>query len=294
MNSAEKIKYINIDSRFHEEYIIDRCEYKIRIPYEIRDVKSITVSCVEIPMTFYNICVILGNNEFRVTVFHKGVSDVNKMRVYKIIVPDGNYTPTSIVAMISRLLLSNEDTSELEIRLNASTIVEFVSMSSEKSYEIQFDWYRSVSPFLWSKNLGRTLGFCNSAYTMDCVDVSTNRVLIADNSCDFTHPRYLFLEIYENDRDKQHAFVSSLVCERVTKHAIARIVVDQRTFTYGSVLPANVANGLLISDTRIYNKPVDLHKFYIRIVNEYGIPLDMHGFDFSFCITATIQDSRAS
>jgi hypothetical protein len=46
MNSAEKMKYINIDSRFHEEYIIDRCEYKIRVPYEIRDVKSITISLV--------------------------------------------------------------------------------------------------------------------------------------------------------------------------------------------------------------------------------------------------------
>ena len=125
---------------------------------------------------------------------------------------------------------------------------------------------------------------------MNCVDVSINSVLIADNICDFTHPRYLFLEIYENDHDKKHAFVSSLVCERITKHAIARIVVDQRTFTYGSVLPANIFNGLLISDTRIYNKPIDLHKFYIRIINEYGIPLDMHGFDFSFCITATIQD----
>jgi hypothetical protein len=292
MTSSEKIKYINIDSRFHEEYIIDRCEYKIRIPHEIRGVKSITVSCVEIPMTFYNICGILGNNEFQVIVFGKNASNSNETRMCKIIIPDGNYTPPSIVAMISRLLSSNEETSELEIRLNASNIVEFVSMSSETSYEIQFDWSRLASPFLWNKNLGRTLGFCNSVYSMDCVDVSTNTVLIADNICDFTHPRYLFLEIYENDHDKKHVFVSSLVCERVTKHAIARIVVDQRNFPYGSVLTANIFNGLLISDTRIYNKPIDLHKFYIRIINEYGIPLDMHGFDFSFCITATIQDSE--
>lgn len=290
MTSSEKIKYINIDSRFHEEYIVDRCEYKIRIPHEIRGVKSITVSCVEIPMTFYNICGILGNNEFRVIVFGKNVPNSNETHMYKIIIPDGNYTPASIVAMISRLFSSNEETSELEIRLNASNIIEIVSISSEKSYEIQFDWSRLASPLLWNKNLGRTLGFCNSTYSMDCVDVSSNNVIIADNICDFTHPRYLFLEIYENDYDKKNVFVSSLVCERITKHAIARIVVDQRTFTYGSVLTANIFNGLLISDTRVYNKPIDLHKFYIRIINEYGIPLDMHGFDFSFCITATILD----
>jgi len=73
------------------------------------------------------------------------------------------------------------------------------------------------------------------------------------------------------------------------KHAIARIAIDQRNFPYGSIITANTFNGLLISDTRIYETPVDLRKFYVRLVNEYGVPILLNDFEFSFCITALTQ-----
>jgi hypothetical protein len=285
MNTSQKTKYINIDSRFYEEYSIDRLEYTIRLPYEIRDVRSITISCVEIPLVFHNISQLLQNNEFQITVSRAKESTVSLL---KIIVPNGNYTPTSIVDMITRLLRSRSETQDLEIRLNASNLIEFVSTSSEVSYEIRFGC--GHPPFLWSKHLGRILGFRHPVYSLENCNASTNRVVIADTICDFTHPQYLFLEIYENEHENRYVFLSSLVGEQITKHAIARIAVDQHTFPYGSMLTANIFNGLLLSDTRVYQKPISLRKFYIRIVNEFGIPLDTHGFSFSFCITATIQE----
>jgi hypothetical protein len=285
MKTGQKIKYINIDSRFYEEYSIDRLEYTIRVPYEIRDVQSITISCIEIPIVFHNISQLLQNNEFQIVVSRVQEPTVS---VFKILVPNGYYTPPAIVDMISRLLCSRPETQDLEIRLNASNLIEFVSTSSEVSYEVRFDCTRS--PFVWSKHLGKILGFRNPVYSLENCNASTNRVVIADTICDFTHPQYLFLEIYENEHENRYVFLSSLVGEQITKHAIARIAVDQHTFPYGSMLTANIFNGLLLSDTRVYQKPISLRKFYIRIVNEFGIPLDTHGFSFSFCITATIQE----
>jgi hypothetical protein len=285
MNNSEKIKYINIDTRFRDDFCIENHEYKISIPHEIHNVKSITIACMEIPITFHNISSFMGNDCFYITICDTSGNDIHKC---KVIIPNGNYNSTSIVDMISRLLQKNENTKELSVRLNSSNIIEFISTSLDRIYSIHFTQVRMFdnNP---CKTLGQMLGFYSPIYTMTAADASNNIVVIADNICDFTHPRYLFLDIYENERRNQYTFTSSLVCNQRMKHAIARIAIDQRNFPYGSIITANTFNGLLISDTRIYERPVDLRKFYVRLVNEYGVPILLNDFEFSFCITALTQ-----
>ena len=282
MNNSEKIKYINIDTRFRDDFCIENHEYKISIPHEIHNVKSITITCMEIPITFHNISRFIGNDSFYITTRDTSGNDIHK---YKVIIPDGNYNATSIVDMISRLLEKNENTKDLSARLNSSNIIEFISTSLTRIYNIHFTPFHILDDSQ-RKTLGQMLGFYSPDYTITTADASNNIVVIADNICDFTHPRYLFLEIYENERGNQSTFTSSLVCNQRMKHAIARISMDQRNFPYGSIMTANVFNGLLISDTRIYERPVDLRKFYVRLVNEYGVPILLNDFEFSFCITA--------
>ena len=54
------------------------------------------------------------------------------------------------------------------------------------------------------------------------------------------------------------------------------------THTFGTVLPANRMNGLLMSDTRSYNGKVDLQKLNVSLLNEFGNPVCLNGNDFSF------------
>jgi len=40
----------------------------------------------------------------------------------------------------------------------------------------------------------------------------------------------------------------------------------------------------LICDERIYAGKVDLQKLKVQLLNEAGIPLNLNGLDFSFCL----------
>ena len=49
-------------------------------------------------------------------------------------------------------------------------------------------------------------------------------------------------------------------------------------------MPANKKNGLLLSDTRTYNGTVDLQKLKLQLIHDDGLPVNLNGLDFSFCL----------
>ena len=62
-----KIKYINIDSRFRDEYNYSNlANYYFTLPERINDVKTMTVCNIELPLSVFNISADLGNNYFRI------------------------------------------------------------------------------------------------------------------------------------------------------------------------------------------------------------------------------------
>ena len=58
-----KTKYINIDTRFRDDYnYSDPVNYNLTLPERITDVKSIKVKNVELPIVYYNVSAKNGNN----------------------------------------------------------------------------------------------------------------------------------------------------------------------------------------------------------------------------------------
>ena len=97
-----KTKYINIDTRFRDEYITTNCNannissYNISLPERFTDVHNISVTNIEIPNTFYNISSNLGNNTM------KFMLSVDK---YILKLPDGYYTTTNLKSTINSILV---------------------------------------------------------------------------------------------------------------------------------------------------------------------------------------------
>ena len=51
-----KVKYVNIDTRFRDEYnYLSTVNYNLTLPQRITDVKTMTLTAIEIPMSIYNI-----------------------------------------------------------------------------------------------------------------------------------------------------------------------------------------------------------------------------------------------
>jgi hypothetical protein len=60
-----KTKYINIDARFSNEFaFFPFADYYIELQETINHVKSLSIVCIEIPISFFNICDALENNCF--------------------------------------------------------------------------------------------------------------------------------------------------------------------------------------------------------------------------------------
>jgi len=101
-------------------------------------------------------------------------------------------------------------------------------------------------------------------------------------------PRYLYLEVIENrerscENKNGYLFTSSIICSRNSKYIIGRITLDYKNYPDGSILPANLFNGLLISGIRKYHKPIHLCNLRFRLLNEIGVPIFLNNERISFC-----------
>jgi len=101
---------------------------------------------------------------------------------------------------------------------------------------------------------------------------------------DLNSLRYVYLAMDVFNKGAQNSFISPTHSSLLNKNIIARISLDRSKYGFGTYLPANNQNGLLLSDRREYNGKIDLHKLKLQIVNEMGIPLPLNGFDFSLCL----------
>jgi hypothetical protein len=106
---------------------------------------------------------------------------------------------------------------------------------------------------------------------------------------DLSGPRYLYLAIDEFNKGNQNSFISPLSSSMINKNIIARITMDTIGHPYGSILPSNHGNGLLLSDNRCYTGKIDLQKLHVSLLNETGIPMMLNGNDFSFCLEAICE-----
>jgi hypothetical protein len=313
VNKPTKIKYLNIDTRFRDEYnynddsifnttFPDKYKYNITLPEIITDVKSVMVRSIEVPMTFYNISENLGNNYFKIYNNQYPV-----LGYIHITIPDGYYTISTLVNAINvifdRDININYPNTENTFYLTAIQISydadknsfyfnNITSISTGNSI-FTFD-FTPKDKYNFKSSLGWILGFRNISYTLPISSTlysDVNQLNIVTSLTELTsypqyppYPKYIYLALDEYSKNMQNSFVTPVFNAFLNKNIIARITLDPTTHPYGTILPANLLNGLLVSDTRNYNGKVNLHRFNFQILNETGSPIDLNGYDFSLCL----------
>ena len=270
-----KTKYVNIDARFSNEFpCFPLSEYYVELQETIHNVKSLSIACIEIPISFFNICDAFKNNCCKIT----DIDDQKKQAVIKI--KDEHYTKESLIETINKELLCN-NLYDLSFSLSSTNKTKISTTNSR--YIIDFTVNEQGESSENKNTIGCVLGFNNPKYYIE-----PDKEKETEKLCNYLNPRYLYLEIRERERKKEnkinYAFESNILCSKISKYIIARITMDYNTFPYGSVLPANLSNGMLISDTRRYKEKIRLEDFEIRILNEFGYPICFNGFEISFCM----------
>ena len=95
-----KTKYINIDARFSKEFpCFPFSDYYVELLETVHNVKSLSIACIEIPISFFNVCDALENNCFKVT----DIDNPQKQAVIKI--KDEHYTKESLIETINNQIV---------------------------------------------------------------------------------------------------------------------------------------------------------------------------------------------
>jgi len=295
VHKPSKTKIINIDTRFKDDFNVHRNtnanvnlpesyalsvpqNYTFTLPERITEVRSLTVVNAEIPMSFNNICQNFGNNTF--TISWEGGSTV-------VTIPDGQYSNNSSLMDAMNGIegvssaLSNAGISDLSFNIVNNYGV--FTNNSEGTYTITFNVSLTgdFDKYNLKSKLGWLLGFRNLSYT-----VGPSNSIKGECIIDLTGPKYLYLVIDEFSKGNQTSFLTPNSRGFTSKNVVSKITLDKTHFPLSNsvVLPANLFNGHLLSDNRSYTGKIDIQKLTVQLLNDYGVPVDLNGMDFSFAI----------
>lgn len=273
VNKQTKIKLINVDTKFRDEYnYLQTSNYNITLPERITDVKSIEIKNIEVPITFYNISMNLGNNYFKIINISTNAFEV-------ITIPDGQYNGSNLATTINNLI-ANSSYTNLNYGYDGSKSFFKITIGYPVKVEFDIDNKGNNDKYNFKSKLGWILGFRNTTYTITGTDT------ISEAFVDLNGPRYLYLAIDEFNKGNQNSFINPLFGSMINKKIIARMAMNNIMFPYGNVASFTRYNGLS-TDIRNYTGIIDLYKLNVQILNENGIPMQLNGLDFSFLLSVT-------
>jgi hypothetical protein len=292
VHKESKIKHWNIDTRFRDDFDHYNelttgariTSYTFTLPESINDVKAIKVDNAEIPLSFYNISTSMGNNVMRING-------------NLVTVADGFYNPSTgsipFKTAINTALSNASLNASFDISYNGTPRTIFTN-NSASTMVVSFPVKPSntcngitksatatgdFDKFNVKSKLGWMLGFRNIVY-----NIPSGGTLNSESIYDLNMPRYLYLVVDEFTSSNTNSFISPLSTSIINKNILAKITIDYTHYIFGQVIAANPTNGLLVSDRRSYNGKVNIQKLKIQLINEYGIPMNLNGLDFSFCL----------
>ena len=278
-----KTKYCNIDTRFREDYDSSKtANYIISLPQRITKVKSMKVTNLEIPYSYYNVSSSLNNSSILFTT-NTGVQTLYTIANGFYCANASTNNSNTIVSYFGANAINSYMTYS-QYNTNFSQFV-FTPSGAVTSMTMQFsiDSSGNFDKLELKNKVGWLLGYRSASYTF----TATNTTIRSEAMVDMNGFRYIFLildEFTQNTND--NAFVSPLYRSIISKNIIARMnsIFPLTTYKFGDgIISTNVKDGTLVTDKRNYNN-VDLQKLRVELVNEFGNVINLNGLDFSFCL----------
>lgn len=285
VNKKTKTKYINIDTKFCDEYVNNRTNpsnpsynisnYTVTLPDRINDVKSISVVNIELPVSYYNISSALGNNYFYVSS-----SSLEPFTPYMVTLPDGQYDANSLKSAMN-IALTDLQGYDIQYDIDVNKSMFYLQPGNNFTIDFAVDKNGQFDKYNFKSKLGWLLGFRNTSYVINGTGDPIQPIF--SESIINLHPyTYFYLTIDEFSKGNQNSFTSAVFHSSINKNIIAKVILNQQIYPFGSVFPANTHFGFLMSDTRTYNGKVDIQKLNIQLVDDTGRTVNLNGIDFSF------------
>lgn len=264
-------KYLNIDSRFRENYsTTNSSNFSITLDVKLNECLELSLKTIEPPNDFNTISNLLYNNYFTVDI--SGTKTV-------IEVDDGNYT-NNISSLLNNI---NTKLNALDCSMNyvdSNTKIDFVYTGGANptnvslNFELNKNGYSDTVDL--EKKIGYILGFTDGSYN---TTNSENYKITSNRKSNINTLKYCYLVVddFQNNVnpnliiDQNKYITQSSIISRIS------LVNYEKTVDY------------LVNPSRIYFGPTDIQKLKIQLVDDYGRVMDTANFDFSFMLEAKIN-----
>ena len=299
-----KTKYVNIDTRFQEEYNMqDYADCIFKLPQQISNVKSMKITHAEVPASFYTFSKKRGNTFFKITEFDTSNNDT--MLGQKIIkIEDRHFTSSKLITCINEIIDASYGSLQFSLHYNVDedptnlgtstdikgdvNKVEFFlpSSATDKKYRIEFDvdeYGNKDRNYLKSK-LGWCLGFREPVY-----EIIPGTELVAEGTIDINPFHYLYISVDDFHAHNPNSFIVPSTQSYSNPNILARVSLDPSAYTFGGLIVASDVCGKMLTDTRSYEGKNNIQKLRVQILDEFGRVVDLNKMDFSFALELTYE-----
>ncbi len=292
VSRSRKTKLINIDTRFRENItqVTSMRDIQIALSERINNVHTIWIESMEFPLVIENFSAAIGNTSFWLALKYTDPNNNHTHSfngpLYKYTIPDGQYTSLANLVAAINAALTDRYADGIAVEIDTATgRIKFVT---DDHYEVTALHFGdevvgtncgSPSHQTMKRKLGWFLGYRGLSYTL-----GMQTSIVADAPVDLYGVRYVYLVVQEFSKS---AALSSFLCPTTSSSMLPKQVLAKiplRGGNYGEIMLVNSYNGSLVTDRRQYNGAIDIQKLQLQLVDEMGQPIDLQGFDFSFCM----------
>lgn len=308
---------VSIDSRFRPNYYNSKStNFDMTLPALIKNVVSLRVATIELPMTYYAISKSYGNNNFLI------VDASNNTNAWNVILPDGNYEQSwanESKAFHIETAVNNALSTAIKGTFNSTTGIFSPTTSGplDPKKDICFTIDRisgrgvfahpdgATNPTNISKGftlyfnvdpdgnvdvnnpiqlrLGWQLGFRSAKYI--CGSTTTLGAAVSEGICLVCGPRYGFISINDYQKNTGPPYIVAYGSSIFQDNIITRINLAALQGDVG-VYQISSDPGLTtqMNRTREYFGPVDIQKLHIALYDEFGRIIDLNNMDWSLTL----------
>lgn len=307
-NNKGKQELLCIDTKYRKNYYnSSSTDFLYDLPFNLRNVLSISLCEISIPYSIWSINEKYQNNYFWIK---KGET------WYYIRLQNGNYEDnTDIINQINRairisLQFKPSDNSGVYFNINKNT-GQSVFASSDASFNVYFNrnsldnnnnnniihenkfhFGQTDDPGILNRNLmqglGWILGFRRGEYKIKeepietYKDISYSKVVISEGIYDKWNPKNIFFIVDDFTNNFNNGIINTFSESIGSSNVLARL---QTNLNLSSKNELTVPNpNMSIFSKRIYNGPVDIKKMKFKLVDEFGRTIDLNNMDFSFAL----------
>ena len=309
-------KIYTIDSIFRQNYELPdnpSHSYTIQLPETISRAITMSISSIEIPLTYHNVSNYYNNNFFTIEqlssagtslatiiielspgLYESRISSYAANDVRKIICYDIEREINDKIQNVNFIDISNNLKFVIEPRSGFSCFKydnsNNITNNILGTYKIRIN-FNVNNPNANSSNcysnelyqkLGWQLGFRNNSIIIDSSDVYA----VSTGICHINYPRYIYIALDDFQSSSQNHFAiasDSIVAPNIiTRINILSLLEEKTAFKQGAYAGDIYYNHKHI---REYFGPTSINKLKVQLLDEYGRPFSLNNMDWSFIIT---------